>query len=177
MNERPVHVVVMGVAGTGKSTIAEGIADRFCLPLAEADTFHSPANKAKMAAGHPLTDEDRWPWLRSLRGWMSQQAADGHSTVVACSALREVYRDILREADGEVFFIHLVLPEDMNQERLSSRPGHYMKSTMLESQLATLEPLGADEAGVEALNVGEATQVIAEASSVVEERFGDRLTA
>lgn len=177
MNEHPVHLVVMGVAGTGKTTIGEGVAERFGLPLAEGDTFHSAANKAKMSAGHPLTDEDRWPWLRSLRDWMSTQAAEGHSTVVACSALREVYRSILREADGEVFFIHLMLPEEINEERLSSRPGHYMKTGMLESQLATLEALGETEAGVEAVNVGEPAQVVAEVSAIAEERFGDRLTA
>lgn len=177
MTGRPVHLVVMGVAGTGKTTIGEGVAERFGLPLAEGDSFHSAANKAKMGAGHPLTDEDRWPWLRSLRDWMSAQAAEGHSTVVACSALREAYRDVLREADGEVFFVHLVLPEEVNQERLSSRPGHYMKTGMLESQLDTLESLAETEAGVEAVNVGEPKQVIAEVSAVVEERFADRLTA
>ncbi len=177
MTEQPVHLVIMGVAGTGKTTIGEGLATRFGLPLAEGDGFHSAANKAKMGAGHPLTDEDRWPWLRSLRDWMSQQADEGHSSVVACSALREVYRDILRQADGEVFFIHLVLPEDVNAERLSSRPGHYMKTGMLESQLATLEVLGEMEAGVEAVNVGEPAEVIAEVAAIVEQRFGDRLTS
>lgn len=177
MSPLPVHLVVMGVAGTGKTTIGEGLAERFGLPFAEGDGFHSAANKAKMGAGHPLTDEDRWPWLRSLRDWMSQQAAQGRSSVVACSALREVYRDILREADGDVFFVHLVLPEDVNLERLGSRPGHYMKTGMLDSQLSTLEPLAEGEDGIEALNVGEPAQVVAEVCDVVEQRYGDRFQA
>lgn len=176
MTNTPVHLVVMGVAGTGKTTIGEALAERFDVPYAEGDAFHSQANKDKMEAGHPLTDEDRWPWLRSLRDWMSGQAALGHSSVVACSALRVVYRDILREADGDVFFIHLVLPEGVNTERLTSRPGHYMKTGMLESQLSTLEPLEEGEDGAEVANVGEEDQVVAEALAVIEERFGDRFT-
>lgn len=175
MSEQPVHLVVMGVAGTGKTTIGDGLADRFSLPYAEGDSFHSDANKEKMGAGIPLTDEDRWPWLRSLRDWMSQQAEEGHSSVVACSALKESYRDVLREADGEVFFIHLILPEDVNVERLSSRHGHYMQTGMLESQLATLEVLVEKECGIEAVNVGEPQQVIAEIATIVEERYGERL--
>lgn len=162
------HVVIMGVAGTGKTTVGRGVADAFGLPFAEGDDFHSQANKAKMGSGHPLTDEDRWPWLRSLRDWMS---AEGRSTVVACSALRRAYRDVLREAGGEVFFVHLVLPEDVNAQRLSSREGHYMKSSMLESQLATLEPLAEPEDGVEVLNVGSPRDVIAEAVRVLRARF------
>lgn len=176
MTVRPVHLVVMGVAGTGKTTIAKGIAKRFGLAFAEGDDFHSVVDKARMAAGDPLTDENRWPWLRSVRDWMSQQAAEGRSSVVACSALREVYRDILREADGDVFFIHLVLPEDVNIGRLDSRQGHFMHTRMLDSQLATLEVLADTEEGIEAVNVGEPRQVVAEVSAVVEGHFGDRLT-
>lgn len=174
MSKRPVHLLVMGVAGTGKTTIGEGLAERFGLEFAEGDAFHSEANKAKMAAGHPLTDEDRWPWLRALRDWMTLQAAKGRSSVVACSALREAYRDVLREADGEVFFIHLVLPEDVNVERLTSRHGHYMQTGMLDSQLSTLEALSETEDGLEAVNVGEPTEVVAEIAGIVEESFGDR---
>lgn len=174
MSERPVHLVVMGVAGTGKTTIGEGLAERVGVVFAEGDAFHSDANKAKMAAGHPLTDEDRWPWLRSLRDWMSEQASEGHSSVVACSALRQSYRDVLREADGDVFFVHLVLPEDVNLDRLTSRPGHYMKTGMLNSQLATLEPLAETEEGIEAVNVGAPKEVVAEVAGLVEDEFGDR---
>ena len=168
---RPVHVVVMGVAGTGKTTIGHGVAQRFGLEMAEGDDFHSEANKAKMAEGHPLTDEDRWPWLRSLRDWMTGHADEGRSTVVACSALREGYRDVLREADGDVFFVHLVLPEDVNADRLAARKGHYMKSGMLDSQLATLEPLSEAEDGVEVLNTGKPEEVVAEINQALSLRF------
>ncbi len=177
MTDRPVHLVVMGVAGTGKTTVGEGVAERFDLPFAEGDAFHSAVNKAKMGAGHPLTDEDRWPWLRSLRDWMSDQAARGQSTVVACSALRVAYRDVLREADGDVFFLHLVLPEQINEERMTARPGHYMKTGMLDSQLSTLEPLEEREDGAEVPNVGEPAQVVADASLAAQGRFPGRFTA
>lgn len=168
---RPVHLVIMGVAGTGKTTIGQGVAAAFGLPMAEGDDFHSEANRAKMGAGQPLTDDDRWPWLRSLRDWMSEQASGGCSTVVACSALRKVYRDILRESEGEVFFIHLVLPEDENLERLKKRSGHYMKPAMLDSQLATLEPLADTESGMEVLNQGEPRDVIVTVTQALRDRF------
>ena len=174
--QRPVHLVVLGAAGTGKTTIGAGLAARLGLPFGEGDDFHSQANVAKMAAGQALTDEDRWPWLASLRDWMSEQAAAGRSSVVACSALRGAYRDVLREADGEVFFIHLNLPEDVNLDRLVSRQGHFMKPVMLGSQRAALEGLGAAENGIEAVKIGEPAVVIAQIASAVEARFGSRLT-
>jgi gluconokinase len=174
---RPVHLVVLGAAGTGKTTIGAGLAERLGLPFGEGDDFHSQANVAKMAAGRALTDEDRWPWLAALRDWMSEQAAAGRSSVVACSALREAYRDVLREADGEVFFIHLNLPEDVNLDRLASRQGHFMKPVMLGSQRAALEGLGEAENGIEAVNIGDPAVVIAEIASAVEEMFGSRLHA
>lgn len=161
------HVVIMGVAGVGKTTVGRGVADSFGLPFADADDFHSQANRAKMGAGCPLTDEDRWPWLRSLRDWMAAEGAEGRSAVVACSALRRAYRDVLREAGGEAFFVHLVLPEVVNVRRLSSREGHYMKPSMLKSQLAVLEPLAEPEGGVEILNVGSPQDVIAEVVRVL----------
>ena len=176
MNEKFVHVVVMGVTGTGKTTIAQEVAALFDLPFAEGDKFHSKSNRDKMAAGHPLTDEDRWPWLRSLRDWMSEQAAEGKSSVMACSALRKAYRDTLSEAEGDVVFVHLVLEEDLNAERLSQRHGHYMRSGMLESQLATLEPLQEDEDGFQVCNDDDPQQVVAEIGDLLEPRFGKRLS-
>ncbi len=176
MNQRPVHLVIMGVAGTGKTTIGEGVAERFQLTFAEGDAFHSEANKAKMGEGHPLTDEDRWPWLQSLRDWMSEQAALGHSTVVACSALRQVYRDILREAEGDVYFVHLKLPQDVNVERLNARHGHYMATGMLDSQLSTLEELADSEDGATVLNVGDPQEVVEKACAVVADHFRKRLS-
>ena len=173
---RPVHVVVLGAAGTGKTTIGRALAERLGLPFGEGDDFHSEANRAKMGAGLALTDEDRWPWLASLRDWMSEQEAAGRSSVVACSALRAAYRDVLREADGDVFFVHLVLPEDVNLERLVSRQGHFMKPVMLGSQRAALEALGEGEVGIEAINVGDPRQVVEDLAAVLVERFGARLS-
>ncbi|MGH3656909.1 MAG: gluconokinase, partial [Micromonosporaceae bacterium] len=100
--DSPQHLVVMGVAGSGKTTVAGVLAHTLGWPRAEADEFHPRRNVAKMAAGIPLTDGDRWPWLDALRDWLSRQAATGHSTVVTCSALRRAYRDVLRQATGQV---------------------------------------------------------------------------
>ncbi len=137
----------MGVAGSGKTTVAALLAGRLGAAFAEGDDFHSPANVAKMASGTPLVDDDRWPWLRSIRDWLAEQHAAGHAAVVPCSALRRAYRDLLREA-GPVLFVHLTGSHELLTERIQGRAGHFMKPAMLESQLATLEPLGDDEPGV-----------------------------
>jgi gluconokinase len=100
------QVVVMGVSGVGKSTVAKGISLTLGWTYAEGDAFHSPANVAKMASGQPLTDDDRWPWLASIGDWMSGEIAEGHSSVITCSALRRAYRDVLREGRPEVVFCH-----------------------------------------------------------------------
>lgn len=142
------HVIVMGVSGCGKSTIAVGIAEAMNLPFAEADRFHSEANVAKMAAGHPLTDSDRWPWLRDLSAWMASQADLGQSTVMACSALRRSYRDLLRSGPPSMDLIHLAGPIEVVEERMRAREGHFMPTSLLRSQYDTLEPLGPDERGV-----------------------------
>lgn len=142
------HIVVMGVSGSGKSTLARLLAARLGWPFAEGDDFHPPSNVAKMAAGIPLTDEDRWPWLEAIRGWMADQARAGHCTVVTCSALRRAYRDVLRKAPGRVLFAHLVGDEPLLRGRLSHRSGHFMPASLLPSQLATLEPLQPDEDGL-----------------------------
>ena len=139
------HFVMMGVCGCGKTTAALSLQKHLnqC-PYAEGDDFHTQANRDKMGAGIPLTDEDRYPWLRNLRDWMTEQAQSGAAyTIVTCSALKRQYRDILRGAQGKTAFIHMM-----------ARQGHYMKAGMLDSQLEILEELGADEYGVKIDNPG-----------------------
>ncbi|GAA0982084.1 MULTISPECIES: gluconokinase [Nocardiopsidaceae] len=144
-----MHFVFMGVAGSGKTTVAEYVAKRLGLPFAEADAFHPRANIEKMAAGVPLTDDDRWPWLRDLAAWISAHDALGESTVMACSALRREYRDVLREGAPGVCFLHMQGPAEVILERMAARADHFMPPALLESQLATLERLGPDEPGRE----------------------------
>lgn len=139
----------MGVAGSGKSTVAELLAERLGAEYADADAFHPPANVAKMASGVPLDDADRAPWLALVRDWMADHGTRrGADVVVACSALRRAYRDVLREA-GDVLFVHLTGSPELLGARIAGRPGHFMKADMLASQLATLEPLAPDEPGFE----------------------------
>lgn len=142
------HVVVMGVSGSGKTTVASGIAVATDFTFAEADEYHPEANVAKMAAGEPLTDADRWPWLAVLARWMSERAAEGVSTVMACSALRRSYRDVLRAGPPSVDFVLVDGSAEVIRQRMSTREGHYMPVTLLDSQIATLEPLEADESGL-----------------------------
>ena len=162
-----VHFVIMGVCGSGKTTAAQALQKqlRDC-PYAEGDDFHTQANRDKMGAGIPLTDADRAPWLESLRDWMDAQAQAGAAySVVTCSALKHIYRDILRGAQGRVAFIHLAPPHDVNLRRMTARKGHYMKAGMLDSQLEILEELTADEYGVKIVNDGtpaEAAEAIAD---------------
>jgi gluconokinase len=146
--ESPRHVVVMGVSGSGKTTVARGIAAATGFALAEGDDFHPAANVAKMAAGTPLTDEDRWPWLRDLAAWMLEQGARGRSTVISCSALRRSYRSVLSDGLARVDFVHLDGAPEVILGRMSDRTGHYMPPSLLDSQVATLEPLAPDEPGL-----------------------------
>jgi gluconokinase len=138
----------MGVSGCGKTTVAERIQALTGFVFAEADEFHSEANVVKMAAGVPLDDADRWPWLRGLATWMAERAASGESTVIACSALKRSYRDVLREGPPSVDFVHLDGPADIIRSRLAVRVGHYMPVSLLDSQIATLEHLQDDERGI-----------------------------
>ena len=144
---RTTTIVVMGVSGSGKSTVAAELVDRLGWEFAEGDEFHPPENVAKMAAGHPLDDEDRWPWLRTLAGWIGEHEAAGRSVIVTCSALKRSYRDLLREGHPSVWFAHVDVDDDVLRSRLEARTGHYMPASLLGSQLATLEPLEADEPG------------------------------
>lgn len=143
-----IHVVVMGVAGCGKSTVAEAIHERLGYAYAEGDDFHPQANIDKMSAGIPLTDEDRWPWLEVINKWMVAREALGENTVVSSSALKRSYREVLAK-DVPVFFVHLSGTHELIQRRLSERQGHFMPPALLPSQFAILEPLAEDENGVE----------------------------
>jgi gluconokinase len=151
-------VVVMGVAGCGKSTVAELLAERLDWELLEGDALHPAANVERMGAGIPLTDDDRAPWLAAVAAWMDERLQDGRSVVIACSALARRYRDVLRR--DEVVFVHLTGSPDLLAERLASREHHFMKSGMLQSQLDILEPPGPDEHHL-TLDIAEAPAALA----------------
>lgn len=143
-----VTIVLMGVAGSGKSTLLQRIRERWGWSSAEADEFHSASNVTRMASGLPLTDSDRWPWLRALAAWIGAREAAGEHCVLTCSALRRAYRDVLREGHPSVRFVHLVAAPDTLHARVEGRAGHYMPASLLGTQLEILEPLEADEPGV-----------------------------
>ncbi len=136
-------LVVMGVSGSGKSTIARPLAERLGWDFEEGDELHPAANIAKMKAGHPLTDADRGPWLLAVRGWINGELDAGRSGVITCSALKRAYRDRLRR-DG-VRFVFLQGAEAMIRERVKARTGHFMPVSLLDSQFDTLEPPTPDE--------------------------------
>ncbi|MGA5440887.1 gluconokinase [Streptomyces griseoincarnatus] len=155
----PHVVVVMGVAGTGKTTIGPLLAARLGVPYAEGDDFHPQSNIAKMSAGTPLTDDDRWPWLDAIGDWAQGRA--GLGGVVSCSALKRSYRERLRAAAPGVVFVHLTGDRALVEDRMSHRQGHFMPTALLDSQFATLQPLEPDEAGV-AVNVTGSPEEITE---------------
>jgi gluconokinase len=142
---RGVRVVVMGVSGSGKSTVGAALAQRLRVPFADADDFHPPANVAKMTAGEPLDDHDRHPWLEAVGGWLAEHPDGG---VMSCSALKRKYRDQLRHHASGVVFLLLDGTPEVIRRRQASRPGHFMPASLLTSQLASLEPLAPDEHGV-----------------------------
>jgi gluconokinase len=139
-------LVVMGVSGSGKTTVAALLAGRLGWDLQEGDDLHPPANVAKMHAGHPLTDEDRWPWLDDVAAWIRAHTSTGRPGVITCSALRRIYRDRLRgEPPDDLVFVHVAGSRELLADRLRARTGHYMPAALLDSQFATLEEPGPDE--------------------------------
>jgi gluconokinase len=169
-------IVVMGVSGSGKSTIAAMLVDRLGWEFAEGDEFHPRENVEKMRAGHPLDDEDRWPWLRRIAAWIGEHERAGRSAVVTCSALKRSYRDLLRDGHPSVWFAHLTTDPGVIGERLRHRTGHYMPASLLESQLATLEPLADDEPGASIPADGPPETVVAEILAALEAQRGLRLS-
>ena len=166
-----MHFIFMGVSGSGKTSVAERIADRLELPFAEADVFHPEANIGKMSAGMPLTDEDRWPWLRELADWIAAHEELGESTVMACSALKRTYRDVLRAGAPGVHFLHMHGPQEVIWERIAAREGHFMPPALLRSQLEALQRLDPDEAGLELDVRGDLDVLGAEALAYVSEQL------
>jgi gluconokinase len=136
----PCALVLMGVSGSGKSTIADRLAARLGWRYEDGDKFHPPANVAKMSAGQPLTDEDRWPWLQAIADEIDRLSAAGQRAVVACSALKRSYRDILVHGRDDVRIVFLNGTQDLIADRLAARKGHFMPPGLLASQFRTLEP-------------------------------------
>lgn len=170
LHDRPHHIVVMGVSASGKSTVAELIAERTGWVYADADDFHGPENIAKMNSGESLTDADRQPWLEALAAWIREQDEAGRSTVMACSALKRRYRDVLRSGAPGVEFVHLTAPFAVLRARIAGRVGHFMPQSLLRSQVDQLEPLEADEDGF-TLDVRRAPEDV---TDVVLAKLGER---
>ncbi|MBF6084636.1 gluconokinase [Nocardia cyriacigeorgica] len=139
-------LVVMGVSGSGKSTVARLLAEKLGWDMLEGDDLHPETNVAKMASGTPLTDDDRWPWLHRIAAWIDTRQSARRPGIVTCSALKRSYRDVLRR-DG-VIFVHLTGSPEQIRDRIGHRAGHFMPASLLQSQLDTLEPLEPDENGI-----------------------------
>ncbi|NYG07877.1 gluconokinase [Phycicoccus badiiscoriae] len=157
-------VVVMGVSGSGKTTVGAALAQRLRVPFADADDFHPAANIAKMSAGIPLDDDDRAPWLRAIADWLVEHSATGG--VASCSALKRSYRDVLTSAAPRAVYIHLHGDRDVLAARVAGRPGHFMPAALIDSQFATLEVLQADELGA-ALDVAKPVDTLVDESLTI----------
>ena len=155
-----MHIVVMGVSGTGKTSVGEELAEELGCEFVEGDSLHPRRNIEKMENGTPLTDEDRWPWLQAIAEMVAVRDHEGTSTVVTCSALKRKYRDILRDA-APTFFVHLDAPFEVLEARMQQRTKHFMPASLLRSQVDTLEPLDDDEAG-EVVDVSPELDVVVE---------------
>jgi gluconokinase len=138
-------IIVMGVSGSGKSTIASALAEYIGFDSEDGDSYHPASNVAKMRAGTPLTDDDRWPWLKAIADDIDRRAVTGHPFVVSCSALKRAYRDVLVHGRLDVRLVYLKGTRDLIAERLALRKGHFMPPSLLDSQFATIEEPTPDE--------------------------------
>lgn len=138
----------MGVSGSGKTTVAEVLTRRLGWRFEEGDALHPEANIEKMAGGHPLTDDDRWPWLAMVAGWIDQRLDAGENGLITCSALKRAYRDLLNRRGSGVIFVFLAGSKQTIAERLGGRQGHFMRASLLDSQFADLEAPAADEPAI-----------------------------
>ncbi len=155
-----VVVVLMGVSGSGKTTVAGILSEMLHWDFEEGDALHPESNVRKMAAGHALTDDDRWPWLDLVEGWIADQLARGRSGVITCSALKRSYRDVLRRAGAGVRIAYLRGDEALISDRQTARQGHFMPPSLMRSQFETLETPEPDE-NVVTFDVGAAPREIA----------------
>ncbi|CAG9211448.1 D-gluconate kinase, thermostable [Paraburkholderia sabiae] len=162
-------LIAMGVSGAGKTRIGEMLAERLKCTFTDGDAFHSAANKAKMHNGIPLTDEDRWPWLRTIRAAIEEKQRAGETAVFTCSSLKRSYRDVLRDGDRDVCFVYLKGTQEVLQQRLQTRTGHFFDPSLLQSQLDTLEEPGEDEAITVSIELTP-EQIVDEALAKIEAR-------
>lgn len=170
MNTMPLRLIIMGVSGCGKSTMAAALSERLGLDMVDGDDLHLPESVAKMRSGIALQDADRWPWLDRIGHYLAQAQEPGR--VVACSALKRVYRERIREQAGEVCFVFLDGDFDLIQQRMSQRVGHYMQPGLLDSQFRTLEKPQTDETDVIRLPITEPVQdMVAQAIQALHSRL------
>jgi gluconokinase len=163
-------LIAMGVSGAGKTRIGELLAERLKCSFTDGDAFHSEANKEKMHKGIPLTDDDRWPWLRTIRAAIEEKQRANETAVFTCSSLKRSYRDVLRDGDRDVCFVYLKGSREVLQERLQTRTGHFFDPSLLQSQLDTLEEPGEDEAITVSIELTP-EQIVDEALARIEARF------
>lgn len=164
---RPVIVVVMGVSGSGKTVIGSLLAEALAGRFAEGDSFHPPENISRMSAGLPLRDEDRWGWLDAIATEISEAERQGETLVVACSALKRVYRDRLRLASRRLRFVYLDIERDVAAARVAARKGHFMPASLIDSQFAALEPPAPEEHALKLDAVGDPAELVAFAASKI----------
>lgn len=163
--ETPLRIVVMGVSGSGKSTLAQNLCETLQLRMKDGDDLHLPESVAKMSAGIALQDEDRWPWLDRIAHYLTNdEAENSQGGIVACSALKRIYRDRIRQQAGPVVFLFLDGHPDLIRQRMQQRIGHYMQPGLLDSQLQTLEKPSTDESDVITLSIDQpVTQILQQA--------------